>query len=64
MKVHYDIQNDAVKGIDIRLTPVEGLILQTALLEFAYNLNINTHDRMIAMQMCNAYIEALERREP
>jgi len=64
VKVHYDIQDDAVKGIDIRTTPVEGLVLHTALLEYAYNLENNKHDRKIALQMCDAYIEAMERREP
>ena len=61
MKVHFDIQNDKVKGLDIRLTPIEGLTLRSALLQFAHELSNHEDDRITAMQMCDAYIEAMER---
>lgn len=62
MKVHFDIQNDKVKGLDIRMTPIEGLTLHSALLQFAHELSNHEADRVTAMQMCDAYIEAMERR--
>ena len=61
MKVHFDIQNDKVKGLDIRLTPIEGLTLHSALLQYAHELSNNEVDRITALQMCDAYIEAMER---
>ena len=61
MKVHFDIQGDFVKGLDIRLTPIEGLTLHSALIQFAHELNNNEVDRATALQMCDAYIEAVER---
>ena len=61
MKVHFDIQNDKVKGLDIRLTPIEGLTLHSALLQYAHELSNNEVDRITALQMCDAYIEAVER---
>lgn len=61
MKVHFDIQNDKVKGLDIRLTPIEGLTLHSALLQFAHELSNHEDDRITAMKMCDAYIEAMER---
>ena len=61
MKVHFDIQNDKVKGLDIRLTPIEGLTLHSALLQYAHELSNNEADRITALQMCDAYIEAMER---
>ena len=61
MKVHFDIQNDKVKGLDIRLTPTEGLTLHSALLQFAHELSNHEADRIRAMQMCDAYIEAMAR---
>lgn len=61
MKVHFDIQNDKVKGLDIRLTPIEGLTLHSALLQYAHELSNNEVDRITALQMCDAYIEAMGR---
>ena len=61
MKVHFDIQGDFIKGLDIRLTPIEGLTLHSALIQFAHELNNNEVDRATALQMCDAYIEAVER---
>ena len=61
MKVHFDIQGDFIKGLDIRLTPIEGLTLHSALIQFAHELNNNEVDRATALQMCDAYIEAMER---
>lgn len=61
MKVHFDIQNDKVKGLDIRLTPIEGLTLHSALLQYAHELSNNETDRITALQMCDAYIEAMGR---
>ncbi len=60
MRVHFDIQDDAVKGLDIRLTPIEGLTLHSALLQFAHELSNREADRITAMQMCDAYIEAMK----
>ena len=61
MKVHYDIQDNFVKGLDIRLTPIEGLTLHSALLQYAHELSNNEADRITALQMCDAFIEAMER---
>ncbi len=61
MKVHFDIQDDRVKGLDIRLTPIEGLTLHRALMQFAHELSNKEVDRITATQMCDAYIEAMER---
>ena len=61
MKVRFEIRDDAVKGLDIRLTPIEGLTLHSALLQFAHELSNHEADRITAMQMCDAYIEAMER---
>ena len=61
MKVHFDIQNDKVKGLDIRLTPIEGITLHSALLQYAHELSNNEVDRITALQMCDAYIVAMER---
>ena len=61
MKVHFDIQDKFVKGLDIRLTPIEGLTLHSALLQFANELSNNEVDRATALQMCDVYIEAMER---
>ena len=61
MKVHFDIQDDRVKGLDIRLTPIEGLTLHRALMQFAHELSNNDVDRITAIQMCDAYIEAMMR---
>ena len=61
MTVHFDIQDHIVKGLDIRLTPIEGLTLHRALLQYAHELSNNEVDRTTAMQMCDAYIEGMER---
>lgn len=61
MKVRFEIRDDAVKGLDIRLTPIEGLTLHSALLQYAHELSNHEVDRITAMQMCDAYIEAIER---
>lgn len=61
MTVHFDIRDGAVKGLDIRLTPIEGLTLHSALLQFAHELSNNETDRITALRMCDAYIEAMER---
>ena len=61
MKVRFDIQDDKVKGLNIRLTPIEGLTLHSALLQFANELSNNETDRITALRMCDAYIEAMER---
>ena len=61
MKVHFDIQDDRVKGLDIRLTPIEGLTLHRALVQFAHELSNNDVDRVTAIQMCDAYIEGMLR---
>ena len=61
MEVHFDIQDDIVKGLDIRLTPIEGLTLHSALLQFTHELSNNETDRITALRMCDAYIEAMER---
>ncbi|MBQ8933913.1 MAG: hypothetical protein IJ061_06485 [Lachnospiraceae bacterium] len=60
MKVRFEIRDDAVKGLDIRLTPIEGLTLHRALLQFAHELSNHEADRITAMQMCDAYIEAMD----
>lgn len=64
MKVHFDIQDDMVKGLDIRLTPIEGLTLHRALVQFAHELSNKEVDRITAIQMCDAYIEAMVRSRP
>ena len=61
MKVHFDIQDDKIKGLDVRLTPIEGLTLRRALLQFVNELTNSEADRITAMRMCDAYIEAMER---
>lgn len=61
MKVHFDIQDDTVKGLDIRLTPIEGLTLHSALVQYAHELSNKEVDRITAIQMCDAYIEAMGR---
>ena len=61
MKVHFDIQDDRIKGLDIRLTPIEGLTLHRALVQFSHELSNNDVDRITAIQMCDAYIEAMDR---
>ena len=63
MKVHFDIQDDRVKGLDIRLTPIEGLTLHRALVQFAHELSNNDVDRITAIRMCDAYIEAMMREK-
>ena len=60
MKVRFEIRDNAVKGLDIRLTPIEGLTLHRALLQFAHELSNHEADRITAMQMCDAYIEAMD----
>jgi len=60
MEVHFDIQDDKVKGLDIRLTPIESLTLHSALLQFTNNLVNNEVDRITAMRMCDDYIEATD----
>lgn len=61
MKVHFDIQDDTVKGLDIRLTPIEGLTLHSALVQYAHELSNKEVDRITAAHMCAAYIEAMGR---
>ena len=61
MKVHFDIQDNAVKGLDIRVDPAEGLILHSALLQYTNELKNNEVNRAIALNMCDAYLEAIER---
>ena len=59
MKVHFDIQEGAVKGLDLRLSPVEGLTLHSALVQYAHELSNNEVDRITAMRMCDAYLDAM-----
>lgn len=60
MRVHYDIQNDFCKGLDLRLTPIEGLILHSALLQYAMDEENNEIDRKTAIKMCDAYLDAMK----
>ena len=61
MTIHFDIKDDCVKGLDVRLTPIEGLTLHSALLQYANNLNNNEVDRASAIKMCDSYLEAIQR---
>lgn len=62
MKVHFDIQGDKIKGLDIRFTPIEGLILHRALLQFAHELSNNEVDRITAMRMCDDFDDSVKRK--
>ena len=59
MITSYDIQNGYVKGLLLRLNPVEGLVLHSALVQYACDLENNEKDRMMAINMCDSYIRAM-----
>ena len=59
MIVNFDIQDNYVKGLDIRLTPIEGLTLHSALLQFAYELSNNEVDRATAFRMQEDFHNAM-----
>ena len=61
MKVHFDSRQHVMKGIDVRLSPVEGLLLQSALSQFAEDPDNNKVDRLTAAKMCNDYNAAREK---
>lgn len=60
MKISYrtephDQLKEVVKGIDISLTPIEGLLFHEALLQFAHTLDNNETDRIDALRMCDEF---------
>lgn len=59
MITSFDIQNGYVKGLILRLNPVEGLVLHSALMQYADDLENNEKDRMTALTMCDSYIRAM-----
>ena len=61
MIVHFDTEGDRMKGLNIRTTPMEGLVLHSALMQCANELSNNNIERFTAMRMCDAYLEAIKR---
>ncbi len=59
MITQFDIQNGYVKSLILRLTPVEGLVLLSALMQYADDLENNEKDRMTAINMCDSYMRAM-----
>ena len=67
MKVAYKTRPDDlmgnkvgyVEGIDISLTPIEGLLFHSALLQFWHELSNNEKDRITAMKMCDTFEEKM-----
>ena len=60
MKIHYILEphdelGECVNGIDISLTPIEGLLFHKALIRFAHELSNNEVDRRDALRMCDEF---------
>lgn len=59
MITQYDIHDGYVKALILRLNPVEGLVLHSALIQYADDLENNEKDRMTAINMCDSYMRAM-----
>lgn len=58
MIVNYNIENHYIKSISVELTPLEGLILQDALLLYHNELSNDEVDRDIALKMSDEWLDA------
>ena len=63
MRTQFDIQNGYVKSIILELNPVEGLVLNDALMQYADDLENNEVDRMMATNMHDSFINSMNREK-
>ena len=55
MEIAFRTEHDFVKGIDISLTLIEGLLLNNALCQFAFDKGNNPVDRDEVRRMCDEF---------